>query len=135
MEHDDFSRSIIIDEQTKQQQLVDELLSSNIPFKVDSEGVWYNMRDSQLVKDITYKIMADSSSYNSTSFSYPDPKYTDILINKLHENNIPYLIEVIDSKKNIVLQNHDLEQWKPHKEIVDEMYAQQVQDVINSSEE
>ena len=132
MEYDDFSSAIIIENETKQQQLVSELLKIGIPFKLDSKRIWFNPRDQKIVDDITYKVMANSSSYNSTSFSYSDPKYTDILINKLHENKIPYLIEVIDGKKRIVLQKQDAEKWEPHKQVVDEMYLQVIQKTVNN---
>lgn len=124
-ERNDFSEFIEIKNEITQQALIDELHNNEIPIKVDSEGVWFNYRDNELVHHIAVEVMSESQAYTSTSFRYVDSKYTAILISKLRDNDIAFETESINGETSIVLLQSNENEWKEYKQAVDQMFAEE----------
>jgi len=124
-DRNDFSEFIDIKNEVSQQALIDELHNNEIPIKVDSEGVWFNSRDNELVHHIAVEVMSESQAYTSTSFRYVDSKYTAILISKLRDNDIAFETESINGETSIVLLQSNENEWKEYKQAVDQMFAEE----------
>jgi len=64
-----------------------------------------------------------SSSYpTSTIISYVEPKYNELLIEKLKTNNVPFDIEYVKHEKHISLSYKEKQKWIPIKQEIDNMF-------------
>jgi len=128
---DGLSESFKIENEAAQNHLIEELQRRNIAIKVDGDHqVWFSAQDRDKVHAIAQDIMAVSPP-DKISFHYVDEKYTDMLAQKLRDNNVPFEIEVVDGNKQLVLFQKDARLWKKLKAQVDELYKQDIRTKIN----
>ena len=128
---DGLSESFKIENDTAQNNLIEELQRRNITIKVDdNHQVWFSAQDNDKVHAIAREIMA-ASSPDRVSFRYVDEKYTDMLAQKLRDNNVPFEIEVVGGNKQLVLSQKDAHLWEKVKAQVDELYKQDIRTRIN----
>ncbi len=128
---DGLSESFKIENESAQNQFIEELHRRNIAIKVDDDHqVWFSAQDRDKVHSIAQAIMA-ASPPDKISFHYVDKKYTDMLAQKLRENNVPFETEVVDGNKQIVLFQKDARLWRKLKAQVDELYKQNIRTKIN----
>jgi len=128
---DGLSESFKIENEAAQNHFIEELQRRNIAIKVDDDHqVWFSAQDRDKVHAIAQDIM-DVSPPDKISFHYVDEKYTDMLAQKLRDNNVPFEIEVVDGNKQLVLFQKDSRLWKKLKAQVDELYKQDIRTKIN----
>ncbi len=128
---DGLSESFKIENYATQDHLIEELQRRNITIKVDDDHqVWFGSQDRDKVHAIARKIMAVSPP-DKVSFHYVDEKYTDMLAQKLRDNNVPFEVEVVGGNKQLVLFQRDAHLWEKLKAQVDEIYKQDIRIKIN----
>ncbi len=125
-DHGNLSESFKVENKDAQNHLIEALEKKNIPVKVDSENrVWFSSTHSDDVHAIADKVMSESTP-DRVSFHYADPKYTDMLIQKLQAHNVPFEIKVSGNNKQIVLDQKNVQKWSKIKAQVDELHTQEV---------
>jgi hypothetical protein len=90
-----------------QQAFINELKRENITFRVDQEGsVWYRIDDQKKVARIQAKII-DDVLVGTNSVSYQNSKDTDLFINKLKLQNIPYSVKEENNRTFVIWRHED----------------------------
>ncbi len=111
-----------IENSSSQEKLIYELRNKNIPIRVGENGeVWFPVKHSNTVKEIALKVM-ESSAPTRISFTFMEPKYTDLFIEKLKEKSITFGTEFREGIKYVSLSNEDKQLWAPIKEEVGNLY-------------
>ena len=101
-----------IENQSSQEKLIIELKEKNIPIRMgEDREVWFPPKYFDTVDEIARSVM--KSVPDSTSFSYVEVEYTDLLIKKLKENDIPFNTKYRNSVKFVTLSNEYEQQWAP----------------------
>jgi hypothetical protein len=125
---DGLSESFKFDSDTAQGRLIDELLRKNIEIKVDSNGqVWFSAQDSDQVHAIAEDIMVASPG-STVTLHYADEKYTNLLVQKLRDNNVPFEMSVVNSHTELSLYQKDANLWGKYKEQVDQLYKEAIKE-------
>lgn len=116
---------ILIEDPEGQAQLKSKLEESKIPISIDDRGrISYDSKYFELVQKLT-KDTISLSPPSTTAFRYSEPKYTEILIEKLKNNNIPFSIEYIKDEKYVILSYKEKENWLPITREIDNAFIQE----------
>ena len=114
-----------IEDPVARNQFVIELEEQGIPFRVDKEGrVWFAAKQQAEVHEIAFHVMKSGEPDRET-FAFTDPKYTDMLITRLHAEDVPFGIEKRQGITYVVLDSLHRPLWLPIKEEVGKLFVQE----------
>lgn len=121
----DSTNFILIEDQEGQAKLKSKLEDIGIPVSTNERGaIFYNSKYSESVLSLAKETMS-SSSPTSTTVRYSEPKYTELLIERLKANNVPFNIEYIKNEKYVGLSYRERKIWLPIKQEIDRIFIQE----------
>jgi hypothetical protein len=96
---DAFHASTTFTVREAQAAFIQELTTADIPFRVDADGqVWYRLEDQKEVSEIQAKII-NTVLVGPRAVSYSREEDTQLFIDALRKENIPYGIKMENGKK------------------------------------
>ena len=130
----DYPFMFSIDNSDTQKELVSAVRESGIDVRIDEKGrLWYSSKDRKIVEAIAHRAIAHSEHKTKVTLRYPDPKYTDKLIEELNAAGIPYETVERDGQLNIQLRNENRDEWETVKERIDGQFYAEAREELNQN--